>query len=216
MKLQTESFIAQDAHWPPTGRHILAQFDAESIIVYQAYRPAIGHFAAEHNSFGGEFSFERMSWIKPNFLWMMYRSGWGTKEGQEVTLAIRLKRTAFDEILAQAVYSSYIPKIYQSEAVWQTAVKSSNVRLQWDPDHAPNGIKMERRAIQLGLRGAAVRSYACDWIIDIEDISYFVAAQRIHAHAKADYNQLITPREQVYPVTDQSIAAKLGLSVTME
>jgi len=27
-----------------------------------------------------------MSWIKPNFLWMMYRCGWGTKEGQQVTL----------------------------------------------------------------------------------------------------------------------------------
>lgn len=26
-----------------------------SIVVYQAYRPAIGHFAAEHGYFGGEF-----------------------------------------------------------------------------------------------------------------------------------------------------------------
>src|ERR1051326_3671231 len=115
MKLQTESFTTQEARWPPIGRHILAHYDAESIIVYQAYRPAIGRFAAEHNYFGGEFSLERMSWIKPNFCWMMYRSGWGTKEGQEVTLAIRLKRTAFDEILAHAVYSSYIPEIYRSE-----------------------------------------------------------------------------------------------------
>jgi NAD(P)-dependent dehydrogenase (short-subunit alcohol dehydrogenase family) len=29
---------------------------------------------------------------------MMYRSGWGTKENQEVTLAVRLRRAAFDEI----------------------------------------------------------------------------------------------------------------------
>ena len=33
--------------------HILAQFDATSIVVYQAYRPAIGHYAAEHGHFGG-------------------------------------------------------------------------------------------------------------------------------------------------------------------
>ncbi|GET40082.1 hypothetical protein MiSe_48900 [Microseira wollei NIES-4236] len=78
MKLVTESYLAQIDRWPKTGRHILAQFDDESIVVYQAYRPAIGHFAASHGYFGGEFSLNRMSWIKPNFLWMMYRSGWGT------------------------------------------------------------------------------------------------------------------------------------------
>jgi Domain of unknown function (DUF4291) len=54
-----------------------------------------------------------MTWIKPNFLWMMYRSGWGRKEGQEVTLAIRIKRSAFDEILSQAVHSKYTPELYE-------------------------------------------------------------------------------------------------------
>src|SRR3974390_3276628 len=99
MNLLTEPYLVQNARLPKTGRHILAQFDDESVIVYQAYRPAIGHFAAQHGYFGGEFSLNRMSWIKPNFLWMTYRSGWGTKEGQEVTLAVRLRRAAFDEIL---------------------------------------------------------------------------------------------------------------------
>ncbi len=88
VRLQTEAYRSQLEHWPKTGRHILAQFDEETIVVYQAYRPAIGHFAAHHQYFGGEFSYGRMSWIKPNFLWMMYRSGWGTKPEQEVTLAV--------------------------------------------------------------------------------------------------------------------------------
>ncbi|WP_141653813.1 DUF4291 family protein, partial [Erwinia billingiae] len=26
------------------------------------------------------FSMTRMTWIKPSFLWMMYRSGWGMKD----------------------------------------------------------------------------------------------------------------------------------------
>jgi hypothetical protein len=99
MNLITEPYLAQDARWPRSGRHILAQFDEESVAVYRAYRPAIGHFAARHGYFGGSFSLGRMSWIKPNFLWIMYRSGWGIKEGQEVTLAVRLRRNAFDEIL---------------------------------------------------------------------------------------------------------------------
>ena len=91
MRLITEPYNEQTAKWPQEGRVILAQFDAQSIVVYQRNRSEIGHFAAKHGYFGGEFKFSRMSWIKPNFLWMMYRSGWGTKSGEEVTLAIRLR-----------------------------------------------------------------------------------------------------------------------------
>jgi hypothetical protein len=152
VNLVTEPYLAQVGRWPRTGRHILAQFDAETVVVYQAYKPSIGRFAAEHGSFGGEFSFTRMSWIKPNFLWMMYRSGWGTKEGQEVTLAVTLRRTAFDAILAGAVHSTFVPEVYGSRSEWEQALARSAVRLQWDPDHSPTGAKLERRAIQLGLR----------------------------------------------------------------
>ena len=104
MKLVTEPYLTQVSRWPKTGRHILAQYNDESIIVYQAYRPEIGQFVTSHSYFAGEFfSLNRMSWIKPNFLWMMARSEWGTKPGQEVILAVRLRRDAFDEILAAAV-----------------------------------------------------------------------------------------------------------------
>src|SRR5579862_3900380 len=101
MNLRIERYTDQKAIWPASGRHILAQYDERSVVVYQAYKPTIGHFAAHHGHFGGEFSYTRMSWCKPNFLWMMYRSSWGTKEGQEVTLAVRLKRDFFEAMLAQ-------------------------------------------------------------------------------------------------------------------
>ena len=53
--------------------------------------------------FGGdEFSFSRMSWIKTNFLWMMYRCGWASKKDQERVLAVTVSRAGFDEILANA------------------------------------------------------------------------------------------------------------------
>jgi hypothetical protein len=84
------------------------------VIVYQAYRPAIGHFAAKHGYFGGDFSLNRMSWIKPNFLWMMYRPAWATTEGQEVVLAVRLKRSAFEETLRGVVHSSFVPEVYEN------------------------------------------------------------------------------------------------------
>src|SRR5216684_2683519 len=116
----------QANRWPAEGRHILAHYDDHTIIVYQAYRPSIGRFTIEHGYFGGGFSLSRMSWIKPNFLWMMYRCGWGTKEGQEVTLAVRLQRAAFDSILAQAVHSIFVPEVYGSEAAWKETVERSS------------------------------------------------------------------------------------------
>ena len=77
MNLLLEPYEQQRAHWPQSGRHVLAQFDDETVVVYQAYRSEIGHDAVRHGRFGSAFSFSRMSWIKPNFLWMMFRSGWG-------------------------------------------------------------------------------------------------------------------------------------------
>jgi hypothetical protein len=53
MNLVTERYVDQLKRWPPSGRHILAQFDGRSVVVYQAYKPSIGHFAARHGYFGG-------------------------------------------------------------------------------------------------------------------------------------------------------------------
>lgn len=210
MNLPTQPYLGQLQRWPKTGQHILAQFDADTIIVYQAYRPAIGEYAAQHQRFGGEFSFSRMSWIKPNFLWMMYRSGWGTKEGQEITLAVRLRRAGFEEILKRAVHSSYLPEVYGSPERWKARLAESPVRLQWDPDHDPRGGKQERRAIQLGLAGEVLRSYAQDWIVSIEDISGFVAEQRGYAQANG-FAILVPPREEVYLVSAPEVAALVGI-----
>lgn len=210
MNLAIESYASQSARWPSSGRHILAQFDERTIVVYQAYRPEIGRFAACHGRFGDGFSLNRMSWIKPNFLWMMYRSGWGTKEGQTVVLAIKLQRSGFDQILAQAVHSSYEPTVYGSNEQWKKAVATSSVRLQWDPDHHPSGAKQERRAIQLGLEGPALRKYVEEWTVAIEDISDFVAEQRRILESQGPVS-LQTPAEQVYPVADKAVVSRLGL-----
>lgn len=210
MKLKSEAYLKQVNRWPNTGRHILAQFDSESVVVYQAYRPEIGLYAARHQRFGGDFSFNRMSWIKPNFLWMMYRSGWGSKEGQQVTLAIRLRRAAFEKALSLAVHSSYQKEVYGTEQNWKARLIESPVRLQWDPDHGPNGEKQDRRAIQLGLAGVALQNYCNDWILDIEDISEFVAEQRERVNNN-DLASLVTPLESIYLVSDSSLVMEIGV-----
>lgn len=151
-----------------------------------------------------------MSWIKPNFLWMMYRSGWGRKEGQEVVLAVRLQRAAFDFILSQAVPSTFDPAQFTDHKEWEMDVKRSEVRLQWDPDHDPNGLAVKRRAIQLGLRGNALSNYAREWLLGIEDISDFVRRQYQHV-LSGTFAELLTPKEEVYPVVDRESRRRLGM-----
>jgi len=210
MNISTESFLIQSKLWPSSGRHILAHFDENSIVVYQAYCPQIGNYAAKHGRFGGTFGLNRMSWVKPNFLWMMYRSGWGTKEGQEVTLAIRLSREFWGEILSQAVPSSFARELYESKAEWQSEVENSEVRLQWDPDHGPHHEKLERRAIQIGLRGEIIRRYANE-ALEIEDISDFVAEQRQHV-LNGQLEKLETPSERVFQPQNTETRHRLRLA----
>lgn len=211
-RIPTASYAEQSQQWPQSGRHILAHFDDETIIVYQAYRPEIGNFATEHGFFGGEFKYSRMSWIKPNFLWMMYRSDWGRSKGQEVILAIRLRRSFFDSLLGQAVASSFRSSGFSDQGEWKAAVDGSDVRLQWDPDHLPTGNKCERRAVQLGLRGEALEAYGKREAVEIIDVSEFVAEQRTNMSGWQT-GTLMTPVERVYVPDDQQIAQQMGLNV---
>ena len=211
MTIPTELYSDQSARWPAQGRHILAHYDADTIIVYQAYRPSIGEYAIGHGTFGGDFSYARMSWIKPNFLWMMYRSGWGAKEGQEITLALRLRRAFFDSLLAGAVGSSYDPADgLELRDQWVAAINGSDVRLQWDPDHSPGGGALARRAIQLGLRGAALDAFGQRELLEVIDMTAFVAAQR-ETRSQTGATQLRTPAERVYRPQDEAIAQRLRL-----
>ena len=211
MKLATELYFEQARGWPPEGRHILAHHDDQSIIVYQAYRPSIGRFTVERGDFGGGFSLSRMSWIKPNFLWMMYRCGWGTKEGQKIVLGLRLRRAFFDGILAQAVQSSYYEGHFPSREQWKEALATSALRLQWDPDHDPSGAKLERRAIQLGLRGEVLEAFSKRELLEVIDMTEFVAEQRPNA-ASFGFAGLRIPVERVYVPPDPAVGTRLGLA----
>ena len=187
----------------------MAQFDDDSIVVYQAYRTSIAKYALEHQRFGGDFSYSRMSWIKPNFLWMMFRSGWAQKEGQEHVLAVRLRRAFFDEILENCVATSFRASGFSEIEDWKTAGASSDVRLQWDPDHDPAGNCLDRRAVQLGLRGDTLRRYGNDEVISITDISDLIAQQ--HEHLTQPFNSLLVPAEKIY-----SPSAEAGQRIALD
>lgn len=208
-RLRFKPYIDQKEKWPDQGRVILAQYDDQSVVVYQAYTGQIGKAAARQGTLAVPgFSFERMSWIKTGFLWMMYRSDWGSKPGQETILAIWIQRAAFDTLLHHAVNSHFTPQLYDSRDSWQAELDASDVLVQWDPDHPPHGPKLKRRAIQLGLRGETLRRYANDWIIHIEDITSIVHEQAEFQHMP---EFLLTPAERIYPVHDPALARRLEL-----
>lgn len=211
--LPTASYLEQLASWPTSGRHILAHFDDDTIVVYQAYSPTIARDALAQGRFGLGFSYSRMSWIKPNFLWMMYRSDWARSPGQEVVLGLRLRRSFFDSILEQAVPSSFAPQLYADEAAWQADVARSEVRLQWDPDHLPTGAPTERRAVQLGLRGEVLAAYGRRELLEVIDMTPLAAAERDHAATWRD-GTIRTPTERVYRPASPLAAARLGLDAS--
>ncbi|KAI6652270.1 hypothetical protein LOD99_7286 [Oopsacas minuta] len=195
-------YLEMKTSWPKEGKHILAQFDDENIFVYQAFNPQIAEFAVKNQKFGGpDYLFSRMSWIKTNFLWMMYRSNWASKKNQERILAIQITRASFETILSNAL----IPRKQKEQGLSKEDLK---VRLQWDPDHAPSGGGVPRRAIQLGLKGKILEQFGTEWVTRIIDITPFVT--EMHAYTKC-HQQLFVAREEVYPLTDPVITELICL-----
>ena len=183
-------------------REIRAVYTGDTIRVYQAYSPVIAEEAVAGGRFGPHFSLKRMTWIKPSFLWMMYRCGWAQKPGQERVLAIDLRRDAFDEVVRRAVPSSYRPELGISREAWQQAVARSDIRCQWDPERDIQGNPLPFRSIQLGLRGAAVRSYVDEWIVQLSDITAYVEQLRLQKEAGAPVDSLL-PQERSYPMPEE-------------
>jgi hypothetical protein len=168
----------QDTRVPT--RNIRAVYCAETITVYQAYGPQIALPALAAGRFGAAFKRDRMTWIKPSFLWMMYRSGWATKPGQEHVLAVELRRDGFDWALGQACLSHYVPEVHASRDAWRRQVRASPVRVQWDPERDLHLRPVpEQRSLQLGLSGEAVRRYVEDWTVRLTDVTPL--AHRVHA-----------------------------------
>ncbi|HTJ36777.1 MAG TPA: DUF4291 domain-containing protein [Dactylosporangium sp.] len=179
---------------------VRAVYTAETITVYQAYSARIALPAVAEGRFTAEFSRDRMTWIKPSFLWMMYRSGWATKPGQEHVLAVEIRRDGFEWALRRACLSHYDPRVHDSAAAWQRELRQSPVRVQWDPERDLHlrpvpGV----RSLQLGLSGEASRRYADEWTVAITDVTGL--AHSVHALVRAgdlDAARDLLPAEREY------------------
>ncbi len=178
-------------------KNIRAVYNDDTVRVYQAYNERIANEAVKLNTFGENFKMGRMTWIKPSFLWMMYRCGWATKPNQERVLAIDIKREAFEYIVKNTVVSSFDESDFATNEEWKEAVENSNLRVQWDPERDIHGNPLEHRSIQLGIRGDMVEKYVNDWIVNITDITDEVV--KIREAIKADeFTADMLPKEELY------------------
>jgi len=183
----------------PATHEIRATFDRDTITVYQAYGSAIADAALRAQRFVEPFSFGRMTWIKPSFLWLMHRSNWGAKSGQERTLAVVITRKGWESALSQGVLTSYEPGVFKSREEWDRRFQASVVHVQWDPERSLRGAAQNYFSIQVGLSRHVIREFAEEWIVRIVDESPRVA--KIHAllrAGKADEAKRHLPTERVY------------------
>ncbi|MBK3580845.1 DUF4291 domain-containing protein [Streptomyces sp. MBT65] len=189
-------------------RHrIRATYSESTITVYQAYSPEIGLPAVRDGRFPAAWKRDRMTWIKPSFLWMMYRCGWGAKTGQETVLAIEISRDGFEWALHNACLSSYVRGVHPDRATWQRQLKRAATRVQWDPERDLHLQPLPYRSLQLGLSGEAARRYADEWTIAIRDVTPL--AHNLHAlvsRGELDSAMRLLPQELPYPAGKESLA----------
>ena len=153
---------------------IRALYDNSTITVYQAYHSVIAQAAVQNQTFVSPlFKKTRMTWLKPSFLWMMYRSGWATKENQEHILAIKIRRSGFEWALQNSSLSQFDSLIHASYKDWKEKLHNSPIRIQWDPERDILLETLPYRAIQIGLSGIGVEKYLAEWIVQIEDITEY-------------------------------------------
>jgi hypothetical protein len=183
-----------------TEKTINAAYDERLITVYQAYSPEIADAAVAAGRFVPPFSRSRMTWIKPSFLWMMHRSSWATAPGQERVLAIRIRRDGFDWAVANACLSAYNATAHADQDEWRRQLKTSPVRVQWDPDRDVRMRPGPYRAIQIGLKGEALERYVDEWTQEITDVT--ALAHEIRDLVRAglvDRAEALRPKERPYP-----------------
>ncbi|MFE6039281.1 DUF4291 domain-containing protein [Streptomyces sp. NPDC056452] len=190
---------APDRELPVPQHEIRAQHTATTVTVYQAYPPAIGLPAARDGRFPAVWKRDRMTWIKPSFLWMMYRCGWATKEDQETVLAVEIAREGFDLALGGAELSHYVEGVHPDHATWRRNLRRAPARVQWDPERDLHLNRLPYRSLQLGLSGEASRRYADEWTVSIRDVTPL--AREIHGLVRAgqdDEATALLPRELPY------------------
>jgi hypothetical protein len=184
----------------PSQYEVRADFDARTVVMYQAFPPAIADAALRAGRFTAPFSFNRMTWIKPSFLWLMHRSNWARKPGQERILAVRITREGWEAALAHAVPTTGDP----------AALAAAAVHVQWDPERSVRGAALNHYSIQVGVGRHLIRTFADEWVVGLTDLTPQVrkAAELVRGGGAARAQRMLPP-ERVYPL-DPELARRIS------
>jgi len=200
-------------HALPADANVFSgEWDEEGVYVYQAYNDDIASWAVTHQQFGGPtFNPRRMTWIKPSFAWVLYRSGYGRKHNQTRILKVKLPHLAVAQLL--------------SKCQCKQGGGGSKGRVQWDPARdlmaaEGNGREprklLRARAIQIGLKGSLSEHYvrSAVSIEDVTELAHKVCAAHNSANPKLAMDELLPelPHERPYlPRCAESVTARLGM-----
>jgi hypothetical protein len=193
-------------------REIRADFDRDSIVVYQAYNDVIADAAVRAGRFVAPFSLLRMTWIKPSFLWLMERSNWGKKSGQTRILAVRLTQAGFLRALNSAVLTNHEARVHTSPEQWRRDLDNAAVHVQWDTERSLRGAPLNIDAIQLGIGRELIAAFANEWTLAIDDLTpTVVKMSTLIAAGQANKAKALLPPEKPWPVTDAALRRRLGM-----
>ncbi len=184
----------------PDLYQIRANFDRDTIVMYQAYSDAIAEPAVRNQRFQAPFSFSRMTWIKPSFFWLMYRSNWGQKPNQNRILAVHIRRSSWEKALSLGVLTSPENKIHGSGEEWNQLFQKAKVHVQWDTERSARGAALNYFSIQVGLSRDIIEEYVNEWVVNIDDVTPLVhKLNRLRKSGDKNFSKHL-PIERPYPV----------------
>lgn len=185
----------------PAVYEIRANYDRDTIVIYQAYADNIADVALEIQRFASPFSFQRMTWIKPSFLWLMHRSNWGQKANQQRTLAVHISRAGWEKALSLGTLTHPESSVFPNASVWETEFANSPVHIQWDTERSLRGAGLNHFSIQVGIGRQMIQEFVDQWIVKIEDITSTVSKIRDLLKSGDEKNaKRHLPSERVYPI----------------
>ncbi|QUW79940.1 DUF4291 family protein [Streptomyces mirabilis] len=95
-------------------------------------------------------------------------------------------------------------------AAWERQLRQAPTRVQWAPERDVRLNPLPYRSLQPGLAGEAVRRYADEWIVGVEDVTPLAA--EIHGlvrEGELDRATALLPEERPYPLGEE-VPARLG------
>lgn len=197
-------------------QEIRGVFDNKTITIYQAYNKNIALPALKNNKFEEPFSFNRMTWIKPSYLWLMERSNWGTKSNQEYILGIKIKRECWEKALSLGVLTHPDEQVYRNGLEWEEKFKQALVHIQWDPERTIRGAKLQERTIQVGISKSLINKYNDEWITEILDLTPLTKKIReLIKVGKIKEAQRLLPKEKNYPLSSE-IEKGIGIKLNTQ